>query len=73
MTISAMVKMAARENKAARRTWDVGGGAHVGRKNIAERVKPYIGSGMTQTAVAKELGCSTVSVHTALKRLGETL
>lgn len=73
MTISAMVRMAARENKAARRTWDAGGSVYVGRKNIAERVKPYIGSGMTQSAVARELGCSTVSVHTALKRLGAKL
>lgn len=42
-------------------------------KNVRERLKPYIGSGLRQAEVARRLGVSRVAVHRALKRMGASL
>ena len=38
-------------------------------KGIRQKVVPYIGSGLTQAEIARQLGCSRVAVHAALKQL----
>lgn len=73
MSIAAMIEMARKENIVARKRWDVGGGATSYRKNITTRIKPYIGSGMTQTEVARALDCAVPSVTYALKKMGAKL
>lgn len=42
-------------------------------KNVRERIKPYIGSGLRQAEVARRLNVSRVAVHRALKRMGASL
>ena len=67
-------EFAAAESRAARKTWDQWGNSSTqDRPSIADRVVPYIGSGMLQREVAAELGCNRQTVSKALKELGAKL
>jgi hypothetical protein len=78
-------ELARQESAGAKRAWAVGdtiakleADPHYTapkrtQPSIAERVKPYIGSGMQRRDVAEALGCSEGGVSYALNKLGATL
>lgn len=79
-----MAKVAKAEMRACNRAWNLGDvqGHRVGdatalrnhgKQTIAERIKPYIGTGMKQHEVAEILGCTRGPIVKALKKLGAKL
>jgi predicted XRE-type DNA-binding protein len=78
-----MKRSAEREMRACRRAWNLGDveGDWIGevvpskgrKRTIAERIKPYIGTGMKQREVAEILGCTRGPIVKALKKLGARL
>lgn len=71
------MQMAAIENEAARRSWGmVVEGSPVNNKSAAPvyvRIKPLIGTGITNAEAARRLGCSPPSITYALNKLGAKL
>ena len=77
-TLRDMLKMAAEESRAARRAWSVGDSfaddnPDVKPAPVIERIKPFIGSGMTQQELADYLGVTRGPIVKALKTLGAKL
>jgi hypothetical protein len=67
-------KVAEAENARARQNWDAPiDGKLCAKKNIKDLIQPYLGSGLSQTEVARRLGCSGPAVSGVLKRTGWTL
>ncbi len=67
-------ELAASENKAVRRAWgEQPDGRRFAKKNVAEHVRPFLGSGLSASEVARRIGCTRPAVTDAIKRIGGSL
>ncbi|MDH4541044.1 hypothetical protein [Sulfitobacter faviae] len=66
-------QVAAAENVAVRRAWGETIDSGVRTKNVALRIREYIGSGLTSDEVARRIGCTRQSVNAALRKIGGKL
>lgn len=58
------------ENRAARRSWGERPDSTKHRsKNVAEKVRPYLGSGISRKDVAALIGCTPPAISDALKKI----
>jgi len=67
-------QVAAAENRAARIAWgEPPDGRTAQQKTVAERVRPFLGQGLSRREVANLIGCTTRSVGYALEKIGGAL
>lgn len=67
-------QLAAAENRATRIAWgEKPDPRRFSQKNVAEKVRPYLGSGLSRSEVARRIGCSRPAVSDALKKIGGAL
>lgn len=67
-------ELAAAENRATRIAWgERPEPRRFSQKNVAEKVRPYLGSGLSRSEVARRIGCSRPAVSDALKKIGGEL
>ncbi len=67
-------QVAAAENRAARIAWgELPDGRRFSQKNVAAKVRAYLGSGLSRSEVARRIGCTRPAVSDALKKIGGQL
>jgi len=67
-------QVAAAENRATRIAWgEKPEPRRFSQKNVAEKVRPYLGSGLSRSEVARRIGCTRPAVSDALKKIGGQL
>ena len=79
MSVEDFREMARRESEASRKAWAMGddfepiarpSGKTIIAGSVADRLIPYVGSGLSQSEVASILGCTRGPIVKACKRLG---
>ncbi len=68
-----MRQYALRENEACRPFWDDVREGNQNTNAVRDRIKPYLGSGMTHRELAEQLGVTRAAVSNALRQQGWTL